>query len=289
MPPTKKPSASSKRKATPAKSDEPTAKKQKIAATPVADTAPTGNCKEAVASLTAALKDAAWKKALEEEFSKPYFEKIAQFVAEERKKGAVHPPADKVFEALNVTPLDKVKVVILGQDPYHEPGQAHGLSFSVLPGVKPPPSLKNMYKELATDIPGFITPDHGHLLEWAKQGVLLLNATLTVREGHTEANSHAKCGWQQFTDELIKVINSHCENVVFLLWGGFAQKKGKIVDTSRHKVLECAHPSPLSFKKWQGCKAFSKCNEALRALGHTEVKWQLPQGPQRQLSFKAAS
>merc|ERR1712070_860245 len=145
------------------------------------------------------------------------------------------------------------------------PGQAHGLCFSVLPGVKPPPSLKNMYKELQTDIPEFQVPEHGHLLEWARRGVLLLNATLTVREGHTEANSHSKCGWQKFTDAVIQVLNEQAESVVFLLWGGFARKKGQMIDQSRHKVIQSAHPSPLSFKKWQGCKTFSKCNEALRS------------------------
>jgi uracil-DNA glycosylase len=235
--------------------------------------------KVAVATLTQSLRDAAWKEALKDEFAKPYFASIAEFVASERSKGTVHPPAENVFEAFNVASLDDVKVVILGQDPYHEPGQAHGLCFSVPHGIKPPPSLKNMYKELVTDISGFKAPEHGNLMQWAKQGVLLLNATLTVREGHTEANSHSKCGWQQFTDAVIRVLNEHTENVVFLLWGGFAQKKGQIIDKSRHRVLESAHPSPLSFKKWQGCKAFSKCNEALRELGYTEVDWTLAPAP----------
>lgn len=235
----------------------------------------TGDAKKAVGELLKGLSDPGWKEALAEEFEKPYFAEIATFVQCERAAGTVHPPADKAFSAFNETPLDKVRVVILGQDPYHEPGQAHGMCFSVLPGVKPPPSLKNMYKELATDIPGFKAPDHGYLLPWAQQGVLLLNATLTVREGHKEANSHSKCGWQKFTDEVIKVVNEKTEGVVFLLWGGFAQKKGKIVDQSRHRVLETGHPSPLSIKKWRGCKVFSKCNAELKKLGKGEIDWKL--------------
>lgn len=228
-----------------------------------------------VDSLTNSLTDPGWREALNSQFAEPYFVDIARFVAEERGKHTVHPPADLVFSAFNVTPLDKVKVVILGQDPYHEPNQAHGMCFSVLPGVTPPPSLKNMYKELEQDISGFKIPDHGHLVNWAEQGVLLLNATLTVREGHKEANSHSKCGWQKFTDEVIRTLNDRADSVVFLLWGGFAQKKGKIVDTSRHRVIECAHPSPLSVKKWRGCQTFSKCNAMLRELGRTEIDWSL--------------
>lgn len=227
------------------------------------------------AALLDGLRDAGWRKALEAEFVKPYFAEMAEFVNGERKKFKVHPPADKVFEAFNVTPFNKVKVVILGQDPYHEPGQAHGLCFSVLPGIKPPPSLKNMYTELGADISGFKSPEHGHLLDWAKQGMLMLNATLTVREGHKEANSHAKCGWQKFTDEAIRALNARDKGCVFLLWGGFAQKKGKLVDTKKHKVIECAHPSPLSVTKWRGCKTFSKCNAALKQLGYTEMDWHL--------------
>nr|QDO16344.1 uracil-DNA glycosylase [Lingulodinium polyedra] len=230
---------------------------------------------DALAAITGALHEEGWRGALEGEFAKPYFAEIARFVADERAAHAVYPPADKVFEAFNLTPLKDLKVVLIGQDPYHEPGQAHGLCFSVPPGTNPPPSLKNMYKELEADIAGFKTPTHGHLVQWAKQGVLMLNATLTVRGGHTEANSHSKCGWQKFTDEVIRVVNAHAEGVVFLLWGGFAQKKGKIIDKSRHTVIESAHPSPLSARKWHGCKTFSKCNAALKALGRTEVKWLL--------------
>lgn len=229
----------------------------------------------AVRELTASLVDKTWRDALEPEFSKPYFAEIAQFVAQERKGHLVHPAPDKVFAALNVTPLANVKVVIIGQDPYHEPGQAHGLCFSVLPGVKTPPSLVNMYKELEGDVAGFKAPDHGYLMDWAKQGVLMLNATLTVRGGHTEANSHSKCGWQKFTDEVIRVLNARKEGVVFLLWGGFAQKKGKIIDSSKHIVIESAHPSPLSVTKWRGCKTFSKCNAALKSKGKGEINWLL--------------
>jgi len=229
----------------------------------------------AVADLTAGLLEAGWRGALAGEFALPYFAEIARFVARERALHAVYPAQDKVFEAFNLTPLGELKVVILGQDPYHEPGQAHGLCFSVPPGTPPPPSLKNVYKELVADVPGFRAPAHGHLEQWARQGVLLLNATLTVRGGHTEANSHSRCGWQRFTDAVIRAINERSEGVVFLLWGGFAQKKGKLVDRSRHVVIETAHPSPLSARKWHGCRVFSRCNEALRERGHVEVRWPL--------------
>eukprot|EP00929_Paragymnodinium_shiwhaense_P095380 TRINITY_DN5648_c0_g1_i2.p1 TRINITY_DN5648_c0_g1~~TRINITY_DN5648_c0_g1_i2.p1 ORF type:complete len:345 (+),score=109.69 TRINITY_DN5648_c0_g1_i2:31-1035(+) len=248
------------------------AKKGAKSATDKSDDVPPASGEE-VAELVASLNEGAWREALKGEFEKPYFKEIARFVAEERKNHPVHPPAERVFEALNVTPLEEVRAVILGQDPYHEPGQAHGLCFSVLPGIKTPPSLVNMYKELQEDIPGFTAPSHGYLLDWAKQGVLMLNATLTVRQGSSNANSHAKCGWQQFTDEIIKVLNDRSEGVVFLLWGNFAQKKGKIVDRERHTVLESGHPSPLSVKKWRGCKTFSKCNAALRARGKPEIDW----------------
>jgi len=233
------------------------------------------DARKTLAGITAGLLEPGWKKALAGEFEKAYFAEIAKFVQKERAAGTVHPAADKVFSAFNETPLAKVRVVIIGQDPYHEPGQAHGMCFSVLPGIKPPPSLKNIYKELATDVKGFQAPDHGYLLPWAKQGVLLLNATLTVREGHKEANSHSKCGWQKFTDAVIRVLNEHAEGVVFLLWGGFAQKKCKIIDTTRHKVIETGHPSPLSIKKWMGCKVFSRCNAELKKLGKGDVDWKL--------------
>mmetsp|Transcript_6355 Transcript_6355/g.13780 ORF Transcript_6355/g.13780 Transcript_6355/m.13780 type:complete len:271 (-) Transcript_6355:12-824(-) len=241
----------------------------------VAKFSPTGPS----ASLSAGLLDPEWRGALQSVLEADAFRSIEAFVASERAKGIVHPPEDLVWSAFNETPLGKVKVVILGQDPYHEPGQAHGMCFSVRPGVKPPPSLKNMYKELVTDVPGFVTPEHGYLMPWAQQGVLLLNASLTVREGHDQANSHAKCGWLKFTDEVIKVLNDRADPVVFLLWGGFAQKKGKIIDREKHKVIESAHPSPLSARKWFGCKAFSKCNDALRSLGLEQIDWTLPALP----------
>lgn len=244
---------------------------------PPEDGAPCGGADTgaALAALTAGLCDEGWREALAGEFATPYFAEIARFVAEERSRHAVYPAQERVFEAFNLTPLGGLKVVVLGQDPYHEPGQAHGLCFSVPPGTKPPPSLKNVYKELAADVPGFRAPDHGHLVQWARQGVLLLNATLTVRGGHTEANSHSRCGWQRFTDAAIRVINERLEGVVFLLWGGFAQKKGKLVDRSRHVVIETAHPSPLSARKWHGCRVFSRCNAALRERGREEVRWLL--------------
>jgi len=242
---------------------------------PAATVPATGDALKAAEALTSGLTDTEWKEALSGEFSKPYFLEIARFVEEERSKFKVHPPPDQVFSALNVTPLSKVRVVVLGQDPYHEPGQAHGMCFSVQKGITTPPSLKNMYKELTADIPGFKAPSHGFLMNWAERGVLLLNATLTVREGHKEANSHAKCGWQKFTDEVIRVLSNRDKGIVFLLWGGFAQKKGKIIDAERHSVIECAHPSPLSARKWHGCKTFSRCNAELKRLGHEEIDWSL--------------
>lgn len=260
------PKGGKKRKAEDSKPDTPAKKAAKD------DSIAAGDSK-AVGRLVATLKDSGWKNALAEEFAKPYFAKIAGFVESERAATTVYPEADKVFEALNVTPLNKVRVVLLGQDPYHEPEQAHGLCFSVLPGTDPPPSLKNMFKELQSDIPGFEKPPNGHLIKWAKQGILMLNATLTVRGGHTEANSHSKCGWQAFTDAIIQVLNDQKDGIVFLLWGGFAQKKGKIVDRKKHTVIESAHPSPLSAKKWWGCKTFSKCNAALKKLGKAEIDW----------------
>jgi len=231
---------------------------------------------KAVDVLLAGLVETGWKEALAAEFEKDYFAEVARFVQQERSERTIHPPPDQVWSAFNETGFEKVRVVIIGQDPYHEPGQAHGMCFSVQPGITPPPSLKNIYKELATDIPGFQAPDHGFLLRWAQQGVLLLNATLTVREGHKEANSHAKCGWQRFTDEVIKALNERHEGLVFLLWGNFAQIKGKIVDSKRHKVINTGHPSPMSVKKWRGCKVFSKCNAELKKLGKPEIDWTLP-------------
>eukprot|EP01061_Rhynchopus_euleeides_P007919 TRINITY_DN1698_c0_g1_i1.p1 TRINITY_DN1698_c0_g1~~TRINITY_DN1698_c0_g1_i1.p1 ORF type:complete len:277 (+),score=127.19 TRINITY_DN1698_c0_g1_i1:88-918(+) len=222
--------------------------------------------------------DNGWKKKLLSETQKPYFKTMADFVAKERETHQVFPPAEHTFAAFNTTHFDKVKVVIIGQDPYHDDNQAHGLCFSVLPGVKTPPSLRNMYTELATDISGFKAPNHGYLLSWAKQGVLMLNATLTV-QAH-KANSHAKCGWQTFTDAAIKAIAEQPDPVVFLLWGGFAQKKAKLINKvapkNKHVIIQSAHPSPLSVTKWRGCATFSKANTALKDLGKDEIDWTLP-------------
>uniref|UniRef100_A0A7S4C5Q6 Uracil-DNA glycosylase n=1 Tax=Chrysotila carterae TaxID=13221 RepID=A0A7S4C5Q6_CHRCT len=215
-----------------------------------------------------------WRAALASEFSRPYFTSLVSKVNAERSQASVFPKETDVFAAFNMTALSDVRVVILGQDPYHNVGQAHGLSFSVQHGVQVPPSLKNIYKELKTDIPGFIIPSHGNLESWARQGVLLLNATLTVRAHN--ANSHQDFGWQQFTDAAIRVINQNCKNVVFILWGGFAQKKGKIVAADRHCVLKAAHPSPLSVTKFLGCRVFSQANTYLEAKGKTPIDWHLP-------------
>ncbi|KPA78516.1 putative uracil-DNA-glycosylase [Leptomonas pyrrhocoris] len=206
------------------------------------------------------------------------FARIQRFLDGERAKGkVVLPPAALIFNAFNSCPFAELKVVLLGQDPYHNLNQAHGLCFSVLPGVPVPPSLKNMYKELATDIPGFQAPTHGYLQSWAEQGMLMLNATLTV-EAHS-ANSHSKAsGWQHFTDAVIAHLSAHHPNrLVFLLWGSFAQQKKKLIDTRRHVVIESVHPSPLSASRgWFGSHCFSACNTALRAMGHTPMYWQLP-------------
>ncbi|MCQ1058905.1 uracil-DNA glycosylase [Photobacterium sp. ZSDE20] len=216
-----------------------------------------------------------WQDVIEAERDKLYFQQVEQYVALERAAGKnIYPPQEDVFSALIATPLSEVKVVILGQDPYHGPGQAHGLSFSVRPGVKIPPSLANMYKELITDIDGFVPPNHGYLQSWAEQGVLLLNTVLTVEQGN--AHSHAKIGWEVFTDRLIEVIDQHCEGVIFLLWGAHAQKKGKKINTERHHVLRSAHPSPLSaYRGFFGCKHFSQTNQLLRQMNKPAINWLL--------------
>lgn len=216
-----------------------------------------------------------WHDVLGAEKEKPYFQSLMQKVAAERDAGKViYPPQDQVFDALKMTPLDTIKVVILGQDPYHGPNQAHGLSFSVQPGVKTPPSLKNIYKELAADIQGFRVPDHGYLMPWAEQGVLLLNTVLTVEQG--KAHSHAKYGWETFTDTVIDAVNTTCKGVVFMLWGSHAQKKGSALDRTRHLVLEAPHPSPLSAHRgFLGCGHFSQANQYLQANGQKIVNWQL--------------
>ena len=216
-----------------------------------------------------------WLTVLEEEFEKDYMKSLKAFLLEEKEKGnTVYPKGTDIFNALNTTPFDKVKVVILGQDPYHGAGQAHGLSFSVQKGVAVPPSLKNMYKELETDIDGFKTPSHGNLTHWAEQGVLLLNATLTVRA--SEAGSHQKRGWEIFTDEIIKALSQKREHIVFLLWGKYAQQKAELIDARKHHVLMAAHPSPFSaYNGFFGSKHFSKTNQLLVQDNLTPIDWKL--------------
>lgn len=215
--------------------------------------------------------DNSWKVALSKEFSQPYFTELKQFLVEERAEYAIYPPGSLIFNAFNKTDFDKVKVVIIGQDPYHGKGQAHGLSFSVPFGVKPPPSLANIYKELKTDM-GIEIPAHGNLEKWAEQGVFLLNATLTVRA--SQAGSHQGKGWERFTDETIRTLSEKREGLVFLLWGKFAQAKEVLIDTKKHHVLKAAHPSPFSaYNGFFGCKHFSKTNEILKTKGMTEINW----------------
>ncbi|VDO83408.1 unnamed protein product, partial [Heligmosomoides polygyrus] len=187
------------------------------------------------------------------------------------QKVVVFPPREEIFSAFNLTPLTRIRVVVIGQDPYHGIGQAHGLCFSVKKGVRPPPSLNNIFKELKTDIPGFVIPDHGFLEKWALQGVFMLNATLTVESG--KANSHEKIGWQTFTDKVISMISAQTSGVVFLLWGGFAQRKECLIDTKKHAVIKTAHPSPLSARKWFGCRCFSRANAELSRLGKPTIDW----------------
>lgn len=214
-----------------------------------------------------------WKMALAPEFEKPYFGSLVSFLRHEKASGAtIFPPGSQIFRAFDLTPMDKVKVVILGQDPYHGPGQAHGLSFSVPHGVPAPPSLKNIFKEIETDL-GVQMSGCPNLEKWANQGVLLLNAVLTVRCG--EAASHSKIGWQEFTDAVIKCISDKCEGVVFMLWGNFARTKSALIDSSRHCILEAAHPSPLARGAFFGCRHFSKANEYLKATGRSPIEWEL--------------
>lgn len=214
-----------------------------------------------------------WHDVLADEKEKPYFKETLQAVAQQRAAGVtVYPPQKDVFNAFKLTELGDIKVVILGQDPYHGPNQAHGLAFSVLPGVAIPPSLLNMYKELEQDIEGFQRPQHGFLESWATQGVMLLNTVLTVEAG--KAHSHARLGWETFTDRVIDVINTHREGVVFLLWGSHAQKKGSIIDAQRHHVLKAPHPSPLSAHRgFLGCRHFSQTNALLSKAGETPIDW----------------
>ncbi|MBH22998.1 MAG: hypothetical protein CMH57_00795 [Myxococcales bacterium] len=216
-----------------------------------------------------------WVEHLAEEMDKPYFQRLVEFVDDERGNHQVFPPEDEVFAAFSMTPLEEVKVVLLGQDPYHDDDQAHGLCFSVRPNIKIPPSLRNMYKELKTDV-GVSPPKHGYLAGWARQGVLMLNTVLTVR-AH-EANSHQKKGWETFTDEVIKLVSRECDHVVFILWGTSAKKKAKLINKRKHTILKGTHPSPLSASRgFFGSKPYSEVNAALRKAGQAEIDWgQLP-------------
>jgi uracil-DNA glycosylase len=220
-------------------------------------------------------KAPSWQKALNAEFKASYMQDLLDILALEEQQGKViYPQRADWFHALEATPLDKVKVVILGQDPYHQPGQAHGLCFSVQPGIKVPPSLVNIYKELQTDL-GIAPASHGYLESWAKQGVLLLNAVLTVEDSN--ANAHQGKGWEHFTDRIINIVNEQCDHVVFMLWGSYAQKKGLMIDTSRHLVLKAPHPSPLSaYRGFFGCRHFSQANSYLVEHGRQAIDWQLP-------------
>ena len=215
-----------------------------------------------------------WRAKLAGEFCKPYFQKLYLFVAEERKHHKIFPPEEEVFNAFRFTPYEQMNVLLLGQDPYHDEGQAHGLCFSVRPGVRPPPSLVNIFKELHNDV-GCKVPNNGCLEPWAWQGVLLLNAVLTVR-AH-EPNSHKGKGWEHFTDAAIQAASNKPEPVVFVLWGAYAQRKIEMIDTSRHAIIQSAHPSPLSAKHgFFGSKPFSKINAALKEAGKPEINWQIP-------------
>ncbi len=215
-----------------------------------------------------------WRSTLEPQTNQPYYRELLEFLKQERAEHSVFPHEKDVFAALERTPFGKANVLLLGQDPYHNDGQAHGLCFSVLPGIKTPPSLVNMYKELRADI-GCEPPDHGYLGSWAEQGILMLNTVLTVR-AH-EANSHRKRGWETFTDAIIAAMNDKPTPVVFVLWGKPAQKKKKLIQADHHVVIESAHPSPLSARRgFFESKPFSKINTALTAAGHPEIEWQLP-------------
>ena len=217
--------------------------------------------------------DQSWLTELKTEFESNYFKELKLFLLEEKKKQTIYPKGEDIFNAYNLTPFNLVKVVIIGQDPYHGENQAHGLCFSVKKGVKPPPSLKNIYKELKTDV-GFNEPNHGELTQWAKQGVFLLNATLTVRK--SQPGSHQKKGWETFTNETIKAISNKKKGVVFLLWGRFAQEKENLIDAKKHHILKAAHPSPFSaYNGFFGCKHFSKTNSLLQSQNLTPINWNL--------------
>lgn len=216
-----------------------------------------------------------WEQLIATEKSKTYFNSLSEWIDTQRSQGVViYPPKVEVFKAFELTPFEQVKIVIIGQDPYHGPKQAHGLAFSVNQGVALPPSLKNIYKELSTDIPNFEMPAHGDLRAWAEQGVFLINTVLTVQQ--SQAHSHANLGWERFTDEVIAILNTQRENLVFLLWGAHAQKKGRFIDKNKHLVLSAPHPSPLSaYRGFFGCAHFSKSNQYLIEHGLEPINWQL--------------
>lgn len=215
--------------------------------------------------------ETSWQEKLQQEFDEPYFEELIQFVKREYTQGTCYPPGNLIFNAFNLCPLPQVKVVLIGQDPYHEPGQAHGLCFSVNDGVPFPPSLRNIFQEIQTDL-GTPVPASGNLTRWAEQGVLLLNATLTVR-AHAAA-SHQKHGWERFTDAVIRLVSAECEHVVFILWGSYAQSKAALIDSTKHCVLRSAHPSPLSaYRGFFGNHHFSLCNQYLQQHNIKPIDW----------------
>ncbi len=217
--------------------------------------------------------ESSWKQILQAEFEKPYFTNLVEFLKKEKESGkTIYPPGPQIFNAFEQCPFDKVRVVILGQDPYHQPGQAMGLSFSVPKGIPLPASLKNIYKELHSDL-DVKMPGHGDLTEWAKNGVFLLNAILTVEK--SKAGSHQKTGWQEFTDAVIRNLSDHKTRIVFLLWGNFARSKKVLIDQSKHTVLEAAHPSPLAGGAFFGCRHFSKTNEILLQLNQPPIEWKI--------------
>ena len=223
--------------------------------------------------MAAPLISSDWHQVLAEEFEKPYFHKLQDFISAERQTETIFPAVADVFAAFELTPYQNVRVLLLGQDPYHNDNQAHGLCFSVNPGIKTPPSLVNIYKELKSDL-GLNIPNNGYLVPWAQQGVLMLNAVLTVR-AHTP-NSHKDKGWETFTDAVIAKVNQKTDAVIFVLWGGYAQKKLKLIDTSRHKVIQSAHPSPLSARNgFFGSKPFSAINTVLKSASQPEIDWQI--------------
>jgi uracil-DNA glycosylase len=220
---------------------------------------------------------ASWREALGTEIAAEWFRDLGRFVDAARAAQQVFPAEDDVFTAFALTPLEAVKVVLLGQDPYHDEGQAHGLCFSVRPGTAAPPSLVNVYKELAADVPGFVRPAHGHLAAWARQGILMLNTVLTVT-AHTPS-SHKNRGWERFTDAAIAAVSASRAHVVFVLWGNHARKKAELIDPARHTIIEGAHPSPLSYRLFAGSRPFSRVNTALTAHGQTPIDWRLSMTP----------